>query len=205
MVQSSDPATVAKELLESGHMHHLPVVHDDKLVGIVSSMDLLKIYLLDDGRVPIFEAKVRQIMQANPIVLESGANLRDAAEILSVGGFHALPVVDPDRTLVGIVTSSDLIEHLLRQLPSGDGSIRTRPIAESTFRMNGSDITTILREAEQAANRGGDDSKLAQALLYLRERNRLLKDVCRAAELYIRSGHGEHEHSVLVKRLGDLR
>lgn len=35
--------------------------------------------------------------------------------------------------------------------------------------------------------------------------NRLLKAVCDAAELYIRSGHAEHEHSVLVQRLDELR
>jgi CBS domain-containing membrane protein len=204
-VQSGDPAMAAKELLESGDIHHLPVIHEGKLVGIVSSTDLLKLYLLDEGRVPIFKATVRQIMQSDPVVLESGANLRDAAEKLSEGGFHALPVVDPDRTLVGIVTSSDLIDHLLQQIPTGDGSIRTRSIPESAFHMNGGDIASILREAEQAAERGDGDSNLTQALLYLRERNRMLKEACRAADLYVRSGHGVHEHSVLVKRLADLR
>jgi hypothetical protein len=62
----------------------------------------------------------------------------------------------------------------------------------------------VLREAEQTSEGGGRESKLAQVLLYVQNRNRLLQDACRAAGLYIRSGHGEHEHSVLVKRLADL-
>jgi hypothetical protein len=46
---------------------------------------------------------------------------------------------------------------------------------------------------------------VAQVFLYFQKRNRLLQKACQAAELYIRSGHGEHEHSVLVKRLLDLQ
>ena len=44
-----------------------------------------------------------------------------------------------------------------------------------------------------------------QSLAALLEDNRKLRKVYEAAELYIRSGHGEREHSVLVKRLADIR
>ena len=44
------------------------------------------------------------------------ATLREAAEKLSMGSFHALPVVDRKRRLHGIVTSSDIIGELLRRL-----------------------------------------------------------------------------------------
>jgi len=203
-VGPDDPAAVAKELLESGDILHLPGVENSKLAGITSSSDLLKVYLLDDGAASLSNATVGQIMIVDPVVLESGANLRDAATKLSVGRFHSLPVIDPDRTLVGIVTSSDLIGHLLQQIPSGDGSIQPRPNVESAIHPDDSDIFAVLREAEQAAERGGGESKMAQVLLYVQNRNRLLQEACRAAELYIRSGHGEREHSALVKRLADL-
>ena len=49
------------------------------------------------------------------------------------------------------------------------------------------------------------DEVTAASLLHLTEQNRLLKEVSKAAELYMRSGHGEHEHSVLVKTLADLQ
>jgi len=61
-----------------------------------------------------------------------------------------------------------------------------------------------MRAAKAAVHRGKDDS-MAQALLHLDEQNRLLKDVSKSAELYMRSGHGEHEHSGLVKTLADLQ
>ena len=120
-VMTSDPATIspqssaaeARRLLDSNVINHLPVVEGERLVGIISSSDLLKLYLLDD-KLAIFErATVDQIMETNLVVLHRQATLREAAEKLSMGSFHALPIVDKKRRLVGIITSSDLIGELL--------------------------------------------------------------------------------------------
>ena len=123
-VMTPDPATIspqssvaeARRLLNSNVINHLPVVEGGRLVGIVSSSDFLKLRLLD-GKLPIVsDATVNQIMETNVIVVNKNATLGDAAEKLSVGGFHALPVIDRKRRLVGMVTSSDLIGVLVSKL-----------------------------------------------------------------------------------------
>ena len=123
-VMTPDPATIspqssvaeARRLLNSNVINHLPVVEGGRLVGIVSSSDFLKLHLLD-GKLPIVsDATVNQIMETNVIVVNKNATLGDAAEKLSVGGFHALPVIDRRRHLVGMVTSSDLIGVLVSKL-----------------------------------------------------------------------------------------
>ena len=123
-VMTPDPATIspqssvaeARRLLNSNVINHLPVVEGGRLVGIVSSSDFLKLRLLD-GKLPIVsDATVNQIMETNVIVVNKNATLGDAAEKLSVGGFHALPVIDRKRHLVGMVTSSDLIGVLVSKL-----------------------------------------------------------------------------------------
>ena len=200
-VGSSESIAVAQQLFESGDIHHLPVVDNGRLVGIVSSSDLLKFHLLDGGASSAPTATVRQVMVANPVALESGASLRDAAIKLSVGGYHALPVVEADGALVGIVTTGDLVTHLLEQIPRGDGSLREPAASEHDV----GDISHALRKAKQIAEQGGDVDDLSRLLLSLRNRNQLLEQVGQAAQHYIRSGHGEHEHSVLVKRLAALR
>ena len=124
-IMTPDPATIspqssaaeARRMLDSNVINHLPVVEGDRLVGIVSSSDLLKLYLLDDKLAMFARATVDQIMETNLVVLRKNATLRQAAEKLSMGNFHALPVVNKRRKLVGIVTSSDLISELLRNLP----------------------------------------------------------------------------------------
>ncbi len=125
-IMSTDPATVgpqdsiihARRLLDNHFIHHLPVVEGGRLVGIVSSTDLLKLHLLDDHLSVYERVTVDQIMETKLVVVEQGATLRDAAEKLCMGHFHALPVVDRRRHLVGIVTTSDLIGELLKVLPS---------------------------------------------------------------------------------------
>jgi len=172
VIGPGDSAAKARELLATSAIHHLPVVEGGKLVGIVSSADLLKLYVLDDEVALSTLATVSQIMELKLVVLSTTATLRDAAEKLMHGGFHALPVVDDDRKLVGIVTSVDLIDALLKALPVGDGSIVKAP---------------------------------EHSLSDLMEDNRLMLQACNAAELYVRSGHAEHEHSVLIKCLADVR
>jgi CBS domain-containing protein len=123
-VMTPDPATIgpqssaaeARRLLNSNVINHLPVVEDGRLVGIVSSSDFLKLHLLD-GQLPIVsDATVNQIMETKVVVVNKNATLRDAVEKLCVGGFHALPVIDRKRHLVGMVTSSDLIGMLVSKL-----------------------------------------------------------------------------------------
>ena len=123
-VMTSDPATVspkssaaeARRLLVSNVIHHLPVVEGDRLVGIVSSSDLLKLHLLDDKMAIFARATVDQIMETNVTVLGKNSTLREAVEKLSMGNFHALPVVDRKRRLLGIVTSTDLLNELIVRL-----------------------------------------------------------------------------------------
>lgn len=168
----AESAANAQALLESDGIHHIPVVDNGRLVGIVSSADLLKLYMLDEQGSLSCHATVAQIMEPSPMVLAETAMLRDAAEKLIAGGFHALPVVDADHVLVGIVTSTDLIDALLKSIPVGDGSIIEVP------KHNLSDVI---------------------------EHNKVLREVCEAAEHYVRSGHAEHEHSILLKCLAKVR
>jgi CBS domain-containing protein len=115
-VSPQTPAAEARRLLNSNVINHLPVVEDGRLVGIVSSSDFLKLHLLDGKLQIVANATVSQIMETKVVVVRDNSTLREAAEKLSVGGFHALPVVDRKRRLVGIVTSSDLVGQLVARL-----------------------------------------------------------------------------------------
>ena len=199
-----EPIVEARTILESNDLNHLPVVEDGKLVGILSASDMLKFAMLDHDAEVLKSVKVRQIMKVSPQVLTVDANLRTAADKLSSGGFHALPVVTTDRTLVGIVTSSDLIQHLMKQIPSGDGSLRASSPGSSGRSPEDVDVNAAVRETEVASGRGDDLSDLEKSLLSLNERNRQLEAIFEAAERYVRSGQADHEHSVLVKRLNDI-
>ena len=204
-VETGDPLSLAKEIFESGEIHHLPVVENGSLVGIVSSSDLLKFYLLDGDQSLLSSATVGQVMESEPVVLDSGASLSDAATALSIGGYHAIPIVEGNRELVGIVTTVDLVTHLLQLIPRDDGSLHETVSMNSPGRVSDSQISRAVALAEQAEQQGSDSEGVSRVLLYFRDQNRALEKVRKAAELYLRSGQGEREHSVLTKTLSDLQ
>ena len=57
---------------------------------------------------------IEQVMAKNLTTVSSTTLIKEVAEILSKKEFHALPVVDNTK-LVGIVTTTDLINYLLEQ------------------------------------------------------------------------------------------
>ncbi len=55
--------------------------------------------------------KIHDVMTSNPESIASSETIREAARILGSQKFHALPVVE-DEKLVGLITSTDLINFL---------------------------------------------------------------------------------------------
>lgn len=118
----NQPLSTARSLLSQGQINHLPVVEEGKLVGIISSSDLIKLSKMYEDEKSFDEFLDRQypvakVMQRNPVSVGVDATIREAAQILAAGSFHALPVVGYNNMLKGIVTSTDLIELLLEKLP----------------------------------------------------------------------------------------
>jgi len=124
-IMTLDPVTVgpedsiatARKLMQAHDIHHLPVVDAGVLVGIFSASDLFKLYPFHKPGQASENIKVGQLMDPEPITVDIFADLIDVARILNSGSFHALPVVEAGNALVGIVTTTDLINHLLMQIP----------------------------------------------------------------------------------------
>lgn len=112
----------AQSIFSKGHIHHLPVVEDGKLVGMINSNDVIKLSAsLDDDSPPDYsfnpQHSVAGIMRKNPVSVGVETTIREAAQVLAAGSFHGLPVVGYNNVLKGIVTSTDLIQLLLEKLP----------------------------------------------------------------------------------------
>lgn len=112
---------IAEKLFSRHNIRHIPVVENERLVGMLSHTDLLRISFSgldesDDSIVPvIYEMySVPEIMTRVPIFVEVTTTIKEVAEILSRQSFHSLPVLDKGK-LVGIVTTTDLIDYLLAQ------------------------------------------------------------------------------------------
>lgn len=112
------------ELLFKRHkIRHIPVVKEEVVIGMLSYTDLLRISFADAVDETETEVDtlvynmftIDQVMAKNVVTVSSDTSIKDVAKILATKEFHALPVVD-DGFLVGIVTTTDLINYLLKQL-----------------------------------------------------------------------------------------
>tara|TARA_R110002072_G_scaffold303141_1_gene495700 strand:+ start:13621 stop:14040 length:420 start_codon:yes stop_codon:yes gene_type:complete len=121
-IDHTEPVSKARQLLETGDRHHLPVVHGEDLVGIISSSDVLRVTFGEfgnqDGRsldaILDHTYKLSDLANNEPVSIQVTATIRDAAGLLASNNFHSLPVVDGNK-LVGLVTSTDLIQYLVDQ------------------------------------------------------------------------------------------
>lgn len=112
----------ASQLFTKYHIRHLPVVSGDKLIGILSQTDILRISFgstfgdeQSGGDEAIFDMlSINQVMKHSPKTVSSEDTIKDAAEVFAKAEFHALPVVDNDK-LVGIITTTDIIKYFLEQ------------------------------------------------------------------------------------------
>jgi len=118
----SDDLATAERLFRSNNIRHIPVVNGDIIIGMLSYTDLLRISFADavDEDEKTVDTTVynmftiEQVMAKDLVSISSSMIIKEVAEILSKKEFHALPVVD-DYKLVGIVTTTDLINYLIAQ------------------------------------------------------------------------------------------
>ena len=97
----------------------MPVVSGDEVIGIITSTDFMRVSFGEFGNqdakgldaILDHTYKLHDIMVKNPITINKSSTVREAARTLGSGDFHALPVVD-DNKLIGIVTSTDLLNFL---------------------------------------------------------------------------------------------
>ncbi|SNZ00340.1 CBS domain-containing protein [Flagellimonas pacifica] len=117
---TTDDLVTAEELFKKHNIRHIPVVTGESVIGMLSYTDLLRISFADavDETEESVDTMVynmftiSQVMARDVISVSSDTTIKEVAHFLSKKEFHALPVVD-DGKLVGIVTTTDLINYLL--------------------------------------------------------------------------------------------
>ena len=118
----TDDLTTAEQLFKKHNIRHIPIVSGHSVIGMLSYTDLLRISFADavDDDAGEVETMVynlftiEQVMAKKVNTVKATDTIKDVAEILATKEFHALPVVD-GGSLVGIVTTTDLIQFLIDQ------------------------------------------------------------------------------------------
>lgn len=113
-LHEDDTLRLVDKTFEKHSFHHIPILNSQgKIVGIISKEDILRLISVRNeftdkefGRI-----KVRDFMSTNVVKISPDDSVGLAAVIIMANKFHALPVVDDQNRVVGIVTSHDLIRY----------------------------------------------------------------------------------------------
>jgi len=121
-LSKKDSLNTAEILFKTHKIRHIPVVNEDEIIGMLSYTDLLRISFADavyDDEETVDTVvynmfTIEQVMAKKLVCVSSNTTIKEVAGILSKKEFHALPVVD-SKKLIGIVTTTDLLNYLLKQ------------------------------------------------------------------------------------------
>ena len=100
-------------------IHHLPVVKQGRVVGMLSSADIMKLEFFLPPTGPTRDRLLRgnfsiaKLMRTPVIVTHENDSIEHAAELMAKNAIHSLPVVNQRDQLVGIITTTDIIAGFL--------------------------------------------------------------------------------------------
>ncbi|HQD26300.1 MULTISPECIES: IMP dehydrogenase [Methanoculleus] len=115
--------TEVEQVMKQYGIGGVPIVEDDKVIGIVSRRDIRAI-LPKKG-----DAQITGYMTKKLITASEGITAENALETMYANKVERLPVVDEDGRLVGIITMRDILEKRQYPLANRDANDKLRVAA----------------------------------------------------------------------------
>lgn len=116
-IEADDSLIDAHQIMTEWEIRHLPVLSDRKLVGILSDRDVLIHASQGENGLEVPDRPVEDVMTPNPITCRATSDVSTIGETMIEHKIDCLPVVDEDGEIIGLVTSTDLIELLISKEP----------------------------------------------------------------------------------------
>ena len=119
-VGMDDTLRSIQAVFAKANFHHILVMEQDRLMGIISDRDLLKhlSHRLGSGYetqadLSTLNKKAHQIMSRRPVTVLDDASVKEAACLMLQRNVSCLPVVDASDRVAGILSWKDLLRHTL--------------------------------------------------------------------------------------------
>ncbi len=99
----------ALEMMNKYNIHHLVILDHEKILkGIVSDRDLLN---------KRSNERVIDHAQTEVIITKDSTEIKIVAMIMLEKGISALPYIDSQQMVVGIITKTDILDYLVHSMP----------------------------------------------------------------------------------------
>lgn len=117
-----DTLEKARQQFESFGFHHLMVMEESKLVGVISDRDVLRhlspyVGTLSERTLDAASLKKRahQVMSRSVVTARPDTDVAEAARLMLTKNVSCLPVLDRRGLLIGLVTARDVLAWTVSQ------------------------------------------------------------------------------------------
>ncbi|WP_420935510.1 CBS domain-containing protein [Alteromonas sp. A081] len=124
-VYMDDSLQSLRELFTATGFHHLVVVHDNKLKGIISDRDLLKavspfVDTISERMADraTLDKRAHQIMTREVITLSPESSIVTAIELFNNNKISCIPIIDEKSQPVGMVSWRDVMRFMQQRVES---------------------------------------------------------------------------------------
>ena len=118
-VSMDDTLKTVKDIFDNVRFHHLLVVEEGELVGVISDRDLFKALSPNVGTaaetardMALLNRKVHQIMSRNLITLYDDAGFMDVIKFFNRYNVSCIPVINRQKKPVGIISWRDVFREI---------------------------------------------------------------------------------------------
>jgi len=113
LLSPKDDVKNAFTVLLENRIRQAPVVENGELVGIATDRDLRMAMVQN---LKMNNLTVGLVMTKDPVTLTEDTKITDAAKIISIGKFNAIPVIEESGQLIGIITTTDILNYFIDQM-----------------------------------------------------------------------------------------
>ena len=148
----------AADIMRDHKLHRLPVIENDKLVGLVTEGTIAEASPSKATSLSIYEmnyllnkTKVKDVMIHDVVTISQYASLEDATYLMLKNKIGILPVVDNEQ-VYGVITDRDIFKAFLEVSGYGEKGVRMRFVTEDEVGVLSHIIALLVEENLNISN-----------------------------------------------------
>lgn len=142
-----DTLLEAYEIMKTCQVTHIPVLAEKRVVGMVSRGDILLHANYRDNNLEFSDIPITDVMSRSVVTCLPSATIANVAATMLCCKIEAIPVVNVDGELTGIVTSTDLLDYLCMLEEEAGGNVMPFDFIERDPTMRQARVTLTRQRA----------------------------------------------------------
>ncbi|MCP4456828.1 MAG: CBS domain-containing protein [Cytophagales bacterium] len=121
-VSPDQELAAVQNIMEQNSVGHLPVIENEKLIGMISMTDIKRMrYLSEFTGKKVSEKTVfvlfdiKEAMTSPVVSVDVNTTVMEVSKIFSASEYHALPVMK-DEEVVGILSMKDILKYFIKNI-----------------------------------------------------------------------------------------